>query len=261
MPKYQLLPLLLLLTTLNTHALQSVCFSQAETYYEQLYCEVKEEDPEAVLPSFADFRRNPPLTQALLLKRKAASLGITVKMPTADDNKARSTARVTVEAETKPITNQAPCTLEGQRIRCGAEAFVQRGNLANPKLPAQALGQSNQLRLQPFSGNQNDNQHVLGYLTGAYVTYLDSMLSIGLAGETMSFTKFYYLFKDVTSKGADFAQRFQTMFEYLKKDKQNISISESIAEISGIGIEQCERLSERMFTCDNTRRNAVFLKE
>ncbi len=261
MPAKRIALVLLLTASLNSHALQSVCFSQAETYYEQVYCEIKREDPGAVLPSFADFRRNPPLTQALLLKRKAAALGINVKMPTGAGSKAATSERVSTKTAAKSSARPDSCALLGQRIQCGTATFVQKGNLQNHQLPAQALSPSNQLHLSVFSGNLHDRQQVLAYLSKAYIRYLEGMLSIGLAAETMSFTKFFYLFEDVTNKGADFAQRFQIMFEYLKKDKQNIAINASITEIQGIGIAQCERLTEQMFVCDNTRRNGVFLRE
>tara|TARA_R110001592_G_scaffold52511_8_gene160708 strand:- start:25521 stop:25838 length:318 start_codon:yes stop_codon:yes gene_type:complete len=58
----------------------SACFNQAETYYEQIYCEIKAKGQGVSLPSFVDFRKNNEQMQALLLKRKAEALNIPFTM-------------------------------------------------------------------------------------------------------------------------------------------------------------------------------------
>ncbi|MEH6529416.1 MAG: hypothetical protein V7718_05685, partial [Porticoccus sp.] len=60
---------------------ENFCLLLAENYYEQLYCEVKAMGQGRRLPSLLDFRRNNELTQAMLLKRPAAKVGIEVVLP------------------------------------------------------------------------------------------------------------------------------------------------------------------------------------
>ena len=65
----------------NNGFAQASCFSQAETYYEQVYCEVKGSGRGRSLPAFFEFKNNNQITQALLLKREAAAIGVVIKIP------------------------------------------------------------------------------------------------------------------------------------------------------------------------------------
>ena len=73
---------LILFVSFSQHASAAVskCFVHAETYYEQIYCEIKEQGKGKALPAFVDFRKNNEVTQALLLKRDAAALHIYIKI-------------------------------------------------------------------------------------------------------------------------------------------------------------------------------------
>ena len=68
-------------------ASQTSCFAFAETYYEQVYCEIRQKSPETVLPAFLDFKNNDARMQAMLLKRKAEALGIPLKIPASTSGK------------------------------------------------------------------------------------------------------------------------------------------------------------------------------
>ena len=57
------------------------CFAHAESYYEQVFCQVKAAGKGRDLPQFYEFKKNNETTQALLLKRVAQQIGITLKMP------------------------------------------------------------------------------------------------------------------------------------------------------------------------------------
>jgi hypothetical protein len=248
-------------------AVQASCFALAETYYEQLYCEVKEKSPSTVLPAFVDFKKNNEQMQALLLKRKAQALGIFVKMPATAPRASRQESHQESRLENadnlarqRPQTTAA-CQFSGQGIDCSGTQFLLTGNKPNSKIPTTALQDKNRLTLNNYGGDLNDHQALTVFLTNEYTHYLEKMLEIGLGGATMSFTKFYTLFLDIRSKGGDFASRFETMYQFLKKDKSTISVSEKTEMIAGISMADCARLTDDMFTCDNQRRNSIYLKQ
>ena len=87
---------------------------------------------------------------------------------------------------------------------------------------------------------------------------LDKMMEIGLGGVTMTYGKFAFLFADLHEKDVDFVARFERMFDYLKKDKRNISISEGLANVSALRIEDCVPFSGDLFVCVHQGRNHVF---
>ncbi|WP_166165269.1 hypothetical protein [Pseudomaricurvus alcaniphilus] len=98
-----------------------LCFSLAENYYEQVYCELQALGKSQGLPAWRDFRNNDEVTQALLLQRPARRAGIIIQPP-------RSGARAPAE--------RAPTVAAGQR----------------PSSPQQASQQDSQL------GSQQDSQ-------------------------------------------------------------------------------------------------------
>lgn len=244
-------------------AVQASCFALAETYYEQLYCEVKEESPSTVLPAFVDFRKNNERMQALLLKRKAQALGIAVKMPAKAPQASHQASPLEIEENLSPPSPQSTeaCQFNGQGIDCSGTQFLLTGNKPNSKLSLMALQDKNRLKLNNYGGDLNDQQALTLFLTKEYTHYLEKMLEIGLGGVTMSFTKFYNLFLDIQSKGGDFAARFETMYQFLKKDKSTIGISGKTEMIAGISMADCARLTDAMFTCDNQHRNSIYLRQ
>lgn len=257
------------LTSLSFYALaaQESCFVYAETYYEQVYCEIKQKSPDTVLPSFIDFKKNTPRMQAMLLKRKAESLGIKIKMPAGLSKKSGSKkaigGAVNIAADQPASHAQmiTECRLTGALIACRNGRFFLTGNKKNGALPDSALRDENRLKLSNFQGDERDERALRVFLTEQYTRYLEKMLEIGLGGATMSFTKFYLLFEDIEAKGADFSARFETMYQFLKKDKANMFVGEAADPISGLSIDDCARLTDKMFVCDNQRRNSIYLKQ
>lgn len=261
---HRLNSILLLFCTLPLTSLANTntCFSNAESYYEQIYCEIKSQSTAIKLPSFIDFKKNSEQMQALLLKRKAASLGIKMKMPnTSKARKSEISSPSTLKSKAAVEGTRVGCSLNKDIIHCSNARFTQTGNKHNRHLDPIALSEKNQLQLEEYSGNMRDQPALIKHLTKQYIQYLEKMLVIGLGGETMSFTKFYTLFHDLRSKGVSFAQRFQTMYQFLKKDKTNIGVSERIFPLANISINHCAQLTEQIFTCDNKLRNTIYLKQ
>lgn len=235
----------------------SDCFNRADTYYEQIYCEIKAKGEGASLPSFIDFKKNNVQMQALLLKRKAEALRIPFKMPVTKQATSARTQKVHTQTATHSSAN---CQYLERTIQCQDGVFSIVGNKGNSKLNRRVLEDNNKLALERFSGDRRDQALVLDYLTKSYTRYIEKMLEIGLGGSTMSFTKFYYLFQDLSVQGVDFQQRFETMYGYLKLDKRSLGVSEKVDAIQGLSIAQCSRLKADLFTCDNKRNNRVYLK-
>jgi len=263
----------------------SKCFVHAETYYEQIYCEIQEQGKGKTLPAFVDFRKNNEITQALLLKRDAAALRISIKMPksntskkslasrtnkikqkVAPDNvhtfnsKASSKPDSKISESPSPSSKSRPCTFMGSMITCKSLKFYRIGNKTNSALKHGALNRHNTIGLTTFIGKKSQQSKIDSYLYKSYVLYIEKMLEIGLGGVTMSFTKFAYLFNDLLEKKVDFASRFETMYSFLKKDKQQLAVSEKITPVNHLTIDDCYKLTNRIYICDNRARNYVYVK-
>lgn len=246
----------------------SSCFMMAENYYEQIYCEVRALGRGGELPAFTDFRNNDALTQALLLKRPAARLGIAVaepEEPVTPTSVARATRDTGADSAHK-ITRSMPasgafaaCARDGDSIHCPDSRYQLVGNRANRHLAADALDPDQRLNLDSFSGG-TDADGLLRYLRESYGRYLEKMLAIGLGAVTLSYRKFEFIYHDVTTRGADFGARFETMYRFLKQDKQNMGISETLPEPGALALAHCERFAARIIACDSGGRNFVFVK-
>ena len=112
--------------------------------------------------------------------------------------------------------------------------------------------------LDDFDGSLSDNAAVNRYLSRNYRRYLAKMHEIGLAGSTMSFDKFAYLFLDVERRNASFARRAETMFTYLKRDKRGMPVNEAVT-LPDLTIEDCDRVDEDMLACRKNARNYLYL--
>jgi len=252
---------LILLVCFSHHASAAIskCFVQAKTYYEQIYCEIKDQGKGKALPAFLDFKKNNEITQALLLKRDAAALQISIKMPK------RKASKKTLDSQTKqsipPQHNRTPCSFMGNMITCNASKFYQIGNTTNSALKQGALSSQNKIGLAHFTGKKTQQSKIDSYLYESYVGYIEKMLEIGLGGVTMSFTKFSYLFHDLLEKKVDFASRFETMYSFLKKDKQKLSVSKKITLANHLTIDDCFKLTNDIYICDNRVRNYVYVKQ
>ena len=233
------------------------CLLLAETYYEQIFCELKALGQGKKLPAFYDFRRNDEMTQALLLKRPAAKVGVSLAMPV----RQKTAMPAVLVQKAKQVSSADPvsaCRLEGISLYCGENHYRLVANKGNDRLNPGALGDGNRMDIPGPQGALNGAKQ-LEYLRLSYRQYLAKMLEIGLGGSTFSFRKFVYLYEDVTSRGLDFRQRFETMFGFLKKDKQNMSVSERLPDIDNLQTPDCEPLDERLAVCDGGYKNLVFI--
>lgn len=263
---------------------KSFCFAMAESYYEQLYCEIQAKGEGKNLPAFYQFKNNTEQTQALLLKRPASRIGITVKPPTLKaayrEQQLATRPKKTTQPDAKPPltepraprsqsaalpstpeaipTDAVNCVLNADVIRCNAQRFQLQTNRHNRHLTSEALGSLNQLLLPRYTGDMTDETAVRRYLYAAYERYISQMRSIGLGGVTTRFGKFSYLFYDYHAKNIDFVDRFETLFNYLKKDKAHLAVSEKAASTQGMLFNQCAWLSEHYYICEHGNNNLVY---
>ena len=233
------------------------CFALAESYYQQIFCQVKVAGKGQHLPTFYEFKKNNETTQALLLKRVARQIGINLQRPTAPDAAIFEPRRPRIKKE--PL-NQPACSLDGNHIRCEDETYRLVGNKPNSELASDALGTDNRMALDVYEGATADSAAITKYLTVNYLRYLNKMMVIGLGGATLSYDKFAFLFEDLGSKGLSFSERFETMYSYLKKDKRTLSVASRSSAPDGLRIEGCDRLDD-LFVCRLGRFNGLFERQ
>lgn len=247
--------LILLMVLVPLCGQASECFNFAETYYQQVYCEIRASGKGSGLPSFADFRRNEEQMQALLLKPFSRRAGIELKMPT------RSRAAVhVVRSPQQAREQQAPavdCRADGIRLTCADSRWQLVVNQPNDALPDGALAEDQRMALRPFQGDQSQGDVVNRYLLESYHHYLEKMMAIGLGGSTLSFGKFAYLFDDLAGKGVDFPERFEVMYKYLKSDKRRLNVPVRSALPSAFDPGKCFGL-KNLLVCQAGRTNLVF---
>ena len=251
------------------------CFALAETYYEQVYCQLHAKAQTKGLPPFNQFKKNNEVVQASLLKRPAERNGIklpalarkaqsslTIIAPQKTMTKPQASAqRVTAdEPDPAPLRivheeskNTSGCDFFGNQIRCGSRLFKLLGNRANHRLATDALSPDNKMNLPGYQGGALSQ-----YLARAYAQYIDKMCDIGLCGVTMTYGKFAYLYQDLHTKGLDFAQRFEIMYGFLKKDKASMGVSESSSVPQGVSLQNCAMLTALRYVCDYHGRNYIF---
>ncbi len=238
---------------------EKFCLLLAENYYEQLYCEIKAMGEGARLPSFRDFRLNPEMTQALLLKRPAAKLGVAVSLPREQQVKKKSVPKTLLATPDLGVgQGVGQCQFQPLSIQCGSDYFYLVGNQSNSKLAEGALDVASRMDIPVYRGSLGDAERLGLYLARAYRQYIEKMLEIGLGGSTFSYAKFVFLFHDVTEKGIDFSQRFETMFGYLKQDKQRLSVNENLPQRVQLKQERCDRLGDQWVVCDAGRKNYLY---
>ena len=258
------------------------CHERARTAYEKLYCTVQERGAGGNLPRFEDFQRNNERIQASLLKGPAQKLGLTLPEPRQPRQASVAKPKPTPPAKPKPQAQPvvaavsktpvtlparnedafslASCRLQGEAVRCGSDIFQLAVNLPNSALPAGALGDGNTFGLQDFNGNVTDEAALRRYLSASYRHYIVKMLDIGLGDATMSYTKFYYTFMELVNKQENFAERFETMYHYLKRDKATMAIKPRYQSRLPESIAQCQMLSDSVVVCDDKTINWVFVR-
>ncbi len=235
------------------------CWLLAETYYEQIYCELQASGQGADLPSLLDFRRNNDRIQALLLRRPAARAGIKVAVPA--DLRSPVPDIVVAEKPRKAGNGLDGCKLDHLSLVCEGGRYSIVSNQANSRLTEGVLGASNKIKMAVFRGSMDDQPAKAAYLARAYRQYLEKMMEIGLGGSTFSYAKFAYLLDDVMVRGVDFAHRFETMFGFLKEDKQRIAVNEVQPDSLALQINQCDRFGRQLVACNNGRKNYLFRRQ
>lgn len=235
----------------------SDCSSESANAMVQAYCQIQAAGFGAGLPSLREFKQNPEKTQRLLLLRPAQRAGVTLPEEP-KPVRSRAPAKHVPERTVKPADEVLSCQVQGDWVLCGSQRYRLLGNSANKDLAAGALTPATQLRLAQFTGSVNDRDWVLRYLDESYRSYVDAMITIGLAGSTLSFTKFYHTFMEVQSAGANFAERMATMFEYLKEDKKAMAVKAHFSELRPSNISQCRQLNQITIVCDDVKNNWIF---
>jgi len=315
------------------------CEPQENNEYEKVLCQLKQNGHGAGLPNIFQFRENPPLVQALLLKKPAEHAGITIKIPERDNqetlrrqedlllavpaaptaapvhlNSAVTTVKIILQAPApvvlSPVIPQpvvapaaaveknetvktgavsegvpavvkkenavndatekqtveknidnplASCSLQQLTLQCASGRYQLLGNKTNQQLSADALAEDHKLELPVYTGATDDAVAIDNYLAKAYDRYLAGMMEIGLGASTMSYTKFANLYHYIVEQRLDFSGRFETMYQFLKKDKAAIGVSTKLSLATGFSPQYCSEL-ENFVACDYQHINYVFTK-
>ncbi|WP_394202889.1 hypothetical protein [Marinagarivorans algicola] len=255
------------------------CEQSAITPLEKLYCQVQAKGEGADLPSFNDFRRNSPQTQRLLLKRPAKRAELPLPAKTQAPNKTKASVKAPVKTQvtntaqasvkTKALTTpkQAPvltslkgCRIHATGMTCRQRQYRLLDNLVNKKLASHALTPANTLQLPEVPTDLRLSE-LHSYLQGAYAKYLHKMNMIGLAGATLSYSKFYYIFEEVSEHNRNFVKRFADMYRYLKKDKSTIAIGRAHKNKPLPPLSSCEPIDSaplHFIVCDVKGTNWVY---
>jgi len=250
------------------------CFSRAQSYYEQVYCELQAKAQLQGLPGFEEFKNNSEPVQYSLLKRPAERNRIKLPRPKATLQKAPVAEALPsrlhrehegsaaghmqqAQFQASAVAASDACILSGKEIHCGANSYQAQGNLRNSRLSSGALDSDNPMAIPERASGQSDSD----YLLTAYVQYLRKMREIGLGGVTMTYGKFAFLYRDLGERGLNFSQRFETMFGFLKKDKATLGVSEGVSLPQGLQSQDCVPVAEDMVTCSYQGRNYLFVNQ
>lgn len=248
------------------------CVAQANNDLEQLYCQVVSAGQGSGLPAMDDFQRNDPRMQALLLQRPARRLGLDlpaapepVDEPPLSSASEQATESSSPEAprEESPVAGNAlsGCQLHGEVIQCPQGRFQRVGNQPNHALADGVLGDDWQMGLPRFSGDLQDDEALQRYLAKAYDVYISKMLSIGLAGNTMSFTGFVHGFRRHQAQGVNYAERMEATFQLLKQDKKTHAIPRHFHKRLPDSMDACMEAGADIIVCDNVHTNWVYLRQ
>ncbi|GAA3956857.1 hypothetical protein [Allohahella marinimesophila] len=265
------------------------CLDAARTELERAYCRVVKGGEGAGLPSFEDFRRNDVLVQALLLKRPAERLGLTLPgrsstpsvppgsvtapppmpaLPKPPPLAPASASMSSTSRATSPATSPAAnagmdeCRLTGQGdvITCANSRYVLAANKQNSALVRGVLEDANRLDLPSYRGPRSDNDAVIRYLSDVYAIYVQKMLGIGLGAATLSFTEFHHAFHTTESAGVDFARRSEETFQLLKADRKTMAVQTRLHDKLPDSIDACMDISSEIIVCDDVGTNWVFIR-
>lgn len=246
--------------TISVSSLAVACTNPARTPLEDIYCQIKAKDGSITLPSFHEFQQNPVKTQRLLLRRPAQKLGIPLPPPVQLEpaKPVHNQKHSEQESAATAISPLSECKLDQQFIKCAGSHYVLVGNLANDRLATNALSATVLHINLPHSSASEDSLQAT--MLANYGHYVNAMMTIGLGGSTMSYTKFFLTYKESLSNGANFAKRMTTMFEFLKRDKVNMAVQPQFNTKLPNNIEQCDALSSDLIVCDNVQQNWLYKK-
>jgi hypothetical protein len=244
------------------------CHSAAKTDLERLYCDVVAEGGGASLPSQPDFNRNDPKVQALLLKRPAKRLGLTVPEPSEPQPPAAASTNSQPEVNSEssepaePVVSRglANCELAGERIRCPQTDYNLAENQNRSSLAEGVLGPDNHFQIESFKGDRDDEEAVRRYLSNAYDQYIPKMLRLGLGANTMSFTAFHNAFHTLEAGGVDFADRMAQTYQLLKQDRQQLGVKNRYHNDLPDSISLCGVINRNIIVCDNVGTNWVYVR-
>ncbi|MYM64374.1 hypothetical protein [Pseudomaricurvus sp. HS19] len=231
---------------------------EPRTSLEQVYCQLQARGE--TLPAWADFRRNPPSTQRLLLSRPAHRAGL--QLPDAEpvsglpEHPAAPpiVTQETVREAAPAVVPQKNCRLQRYSLLCGDQEFKLSGNLPNSRLEEGALETGNQLLLEEVASSDRAD------MIDNYRRYIEAMLSIGLGASTMSYTKFHHVWRSAAERGESPSRRFARMFEYLKSDKQRLAVQNRYGSALPRDISWCSPLGELLWVCDQKESNWVYVR-
>lgn len=276
------LVMILLAFWLQSASADDACIASAQSELERLYCDIMAQGEGGSLPSRADFKRNDPQVQALLLKRPAARLGLKVPAPGGDSRPswAKPAGKTTAPAagnwpesradsrggqrSAAPVNRTAErslakCQLQGEVLLCPGRRFELATNQHNRELLPGVLDDSNTLSLPSFEGDRNDDEAVRRYLSDAYDIYIPKMLAIGLGASTMSFTAFHNAFHSIEDAGVDFAERLEQTYHLLKQDKKTLAVKARYHDELPDNINLCTEINRDIVVCDNVGKNWVYV--
>ncbi len=157
----------LLLMACGSARADLLCFSLAENYYEQVYCELQALGKSQGLPAWRDFRNNDEVTQALLLQRPARRAGIIIQPP-------RSGARAPGESSPTVAAGQRPISPQ-QASQQDSQLGSQQDSQQDPQQARQQPPQAPLLTAPPNPAASNGTSAELG-------NRIDARLDHGLHG-------------------------------------------------------------------------------
>ena len=237
------------------------CFSYAENYYEQIYCEIKASGKGGGLPVWYDFRKSDEIVQALLLKPYVRSAGIKMTMPASTLAPVPSSKKITDSSSSRIVDlSLSNCVLGGDFINCSGKSYQLLSNKPNHQISKDALTKENRMGLADYWGSFSDAEAVDQYLSQSYYHYVVKMSDIGLGGSVLSYGKFMFLFDDLHRKGVGFSNRFEIMYHYLKLDKKKINVSIRSQLPEDLTLAQCFRLNS-LLLCELGKRNMIFTND
>ncbi|WNO10325.1 hypothetical protein [Teredinibacter sp. KSP-S5-2] len=230
------------------------CNFTPQTELETLYCQVSQTHPKPNLVNIYEFRKNPPKVQKLILKPHLKKMGLELPKDSSDKANAKTNTQTDQPIQDNQLSN---CSLTGNTIRCNRNTYTLLTNKNNNELSQLALSQSNRLDLpekkSPIYTGKSDQE----YLSSIYPYYLEKMIGIGLAEVTMTFTKFVATYKTIVAEKKSFSTRFETMYEFLKKDKKHNRIERNTRPVT-VTIEQCYFAGRKLIVCDDVNHNWLF---